>query len=346
MELNNRHRSIIRVLVDAPGIGISRIRELLGTGISIPTLNRDLKYLVDQKALIPLGRGRNRAYKVSEQSKLLDASIGDSYFQKDADERSGNNKFDPALLELLDTTELFTVEEKTELQGLQHRYTEKIATITEVLRRKEMERLTIELSWKSSQIEGNTYSLLETEQLLKDKQLAENKKPEEADMLLNHKTAMEYLAEGRVSVDPITLRSIEDIHTLLTNALGIERNLRKRVVRITGTTYQPPDNEYQIREYLERACEIINKKEFVYEKSMLAVLLISLLQPFEDGNKRTARITANGILMENGYCPLSYRGIKPIDYKKAMILFYEQGNITMFRDLFIEQAVFAVENYF
>jgi Fic family protein len=62
----------------------------------------------------------------------------------------------------------------------------------------------------------------------------------------------------------------------------------------------------------------------VFETALIIVLFISYIQPFEDGNKRTGRITGNGLLIENGYCPLSYRSIKPIDYKKAMILFYEQ----------------------
>ncbi|MEO6636916.1 MAG: Fic family protein [Ginsengibacter sp.] len=78
----------------------------------------------------------------------------------------------------------------------------------------------------------------------------------------------------------------------------------------------------------------------------LTILLISYIQPFEDGNKRTARIASNGILIENGYCPLSYRSIHPIEYKKAIILFYEQNNISAFKKLFIEQYGFAVTNYF
>jgi Fic family protein len=76
------------------------------------------------------------------------------------------------------------------------------------------------------------------------------------------------------------------------------------------------------------------------------VLFISYIQPFEDGNKRTGRITGNGILIENGYCPLSYRSVKPVDYKKAMILFYEQNNLAAYKKLFIEQFAFAVNKYF
>jgi len=165
-------------------------------------------------------------------------------------------------------------------------------------------------------------------------------------MLLNHKKAIDFIYQKKISLVPLNVFSIEDIHSILINDLGVSKNLRKRIVGITGTTYKPPDNEFQIREYLEKSCEIINKKKSFFEKALLCVLLISYIQPFEDGNKRTARITANGILIENGYCPLSYRSVQPLDYKKAMILFYEQNNILAFKKLFIEQIEFAIKNYF
>ena len=115
---------------------------------------------------------------------------------------------------------------------------------------------------------------------------------------------------------------------------------------ITGTAYTPPDNEFQIREYLEKSCDLINTKKSVFEKAMLTVLLISYIQPFEDGNKRAGRITGNAILIENGYCPLSYRSVTPLEYKKAMIIFYEQNNIEAYKKLFMEQYEFAIRNYF
>jgi len=176
--------------------------------------------------------------------------------------------------------------------------------------------------------------------------MAKDKDKSEAIMLLNHKTAIDYLYDHRITLSPLRVRDIEDIHSLLIKDLGVSKNLRKRPVGIIGTTYTPPDNEFQIREYLERACEIINHKNSIFEKALLVILLISLIQPFEDGNKRTWRIISNGILIGNGYCALSYRGVQPLDYKKAMILFYEQNNVSAFKKLFIDQYAFAVKNYF
>ena len=84
----------------------------------------------------------------------------------------------------------------------------------------------------------------------------------------------------------------------------------------------------------------------MFEKSLLALLLLSYIQAFNDGNKRIARMTSNAILIANGYCPISFRTVDSIDYKKAMLLFYEQNNISAFKQIFIEQFSFAVETYF
>lgn len=120
--------------------------------------------------------------------------------------------------------------------------------MSELAYRKEMERLGIDLSWKSSQIEGNTYSLLETERLLKDKQTAAGKTKEEATMLLNHKDALDFVLDMPDYLKELSMHKIEDIHSILTKELGIDRNIRHRRVGITGTNYRPLDNEFQIRE--------------------------------------------------------------------------------------------------
>src|SRR5690606_6144682 len=126
---------------------------------------------------------------------------------------------------------------------------------------KEFERLAIDLSWKSSQIEGNTYSLLETEKLLKEKETAVGKTKDEAIMLLNHKEALDFIIDNPGYLYPLSVSKIEDIHSILIKELAIERNLRKKRVGISGTNYRPLDNEFQISEALQKACEIVNNKD-------------------------------------------------------------------------------------
>jgi len=140
--------------------------------------------------------------------------------------------------------------------------------------------------------------------------------------------------------------SIEDIHSLLIKDLGTARNVRKRRIGISGTNYKPLDNEYQIKEALIDMCDLINGKPNVFEKALLTLVLLSYIQAFGDGNKRTARIISNAILISQGYCPISFRTIDSVAYKKAMLLFYEQNNITAFKQIFIDQFEFAVNTYF
>jgi Fic family protein len=126
----------------------------------------------------------------------------------------------------------------------------------------------------------------------------------------------------------------------------VDRNIRRRRVGISGTNYRPLENEFQIREALEAMCTLLNEKENIFSKALLALVLISYIQPFVDGNKRTGRIISNAILISNNYCAISFRTVDPVEYKKAMLLFYEQNNITEFKKIFIDQFEFAVKTYF
>ncbi len=271
----------------------------------------------------------------------------DTYFNQDIDERTVQKTFNFALInDIMPQVELFTAEELAKLNEAQQVFRQHLAEMTDIEYRKEMERLGIDLSWKSSQIEGNTYSLLETERLLKEKQTASGKTKEEAVMLLNHKDALDFILDVPDYLNLLTVSRIEEIHALLTKELGVERNIRHRRVGITGTNYAPLDNEFQIREALEDSVRLINAKEGVFDKALLALVLLSYIQAFTDGNKRTARIVSNGILIANGYCPISFRTVDSVDYKKAMLIFYEQNNIAAFKRIFIEQFLFAVNTYF
>ena len=271
----------------------------------------------------------------------------DTYFSQDQDKRQVQTSFNFDLIrQQLPVVTLFTDDEIALLNELQAEFKQHISEMTENEYRKEMERLGIDLSWKSSQIEGNTYSLLETERLLRESKTADGKTKEEAVMLLNHKDALRFVLDNPDYLQHLTISHIEDIHQLLTKELSVDRGIRHRRVGITGTNYHPLDNEFQIREALHDTCDLINSKENVFEKALLTLALLSYIQAFADGNKRTARITSNAILIANGYCPLSFRSVDSIDYKKAMLIFYEQNNLYAFKKIFIEQFEFAVREYF
>ena len=311
------------------------------------TMKRLLSAAVKEGNIETAGRGPATKYKLTPQALVTMPLDLATYFNKDIDEREVQESFNFDLIrDVLPKVEIFTKEELEVLNAAQMEFEKNTEGMTELEYRKEMERLGVDLSWKSSQIEGNTYSLLETERLLKDKQTASGKTKEEAVMLLNHKDALDFVLDAPDYLKELSVHRIEDIHSILTKELEVDRNIRHRRVGITGTNYRPLDNEFQIREALEDTCTLVNGKDNVFEKAILALVLLSYIHAFVDGNKRTARITSNAILIANGYCPISFRTVDSIDYKKAMLMFYEQNNIAAFKKIFIEQFLFAVKTYF
>ena len=311
------------------------------------TMKRLLATAVAKGDVVVEGKARATRYKLSDQAHLLMPLNLDTYFAQDVDEREVQTSFNFDLIrQQLPAVHLFTDEEMEHLNALQAEFRQHVSEMTENEYRKEMERLGIDLSWKSSQIEGNTYSLLETERLLRESKTADGKTKEEAVMLLNHKDALRFILDNPDYLGELTVSHIEDIHQLLTKELSVDRGIRHRRVGITGTNYHPLDNEFQIREAMHDTCDLINSRENVFEKALLVLVLLSYIQAFSDGNKRTARITSNAILIANGYCPLSFRSVDSIDYKKAMLIFYEQNNLYAFKQIFIDQFDFAVKEYF
>ena len=308
------------------------------------TISRDLEKLLLLGLLERKGAGRSAYYQFSPQYSAIRAVDIEAYFAVDTDKRNILEKFNFSVFNQMQN--IFTDGEKRQLAELQAIYQKKIRAIPVDALKKEMERLNIDFSWKSSKIEGNTYSLLQTEQLILNQREADGHAKEEATMILNHKQALEYILENKEDFHSISVRKIENIHTLLMNGLGVTGGLRKTLVRITGTKYAPLENEFQIREALERTCAWVNQKTDIFEKAILLMLLIAYIQPFVDGNKRTSRICGNALLQSYDACPLSYRSMDEIEYKKAVLLFYEQNNLSFFKTLFLKQFEFAVENYF
>lgn len=345
--IDNRKQQIVE-FVKAKGQCSSKdIFDGLGESYSYATLKRILTDLKTENYLITIGQGKGTKYLLSPAYELICPIDIESYYEKEIDERQIIENFNlEVITEVLKKYNSFTETELEKLSLLQKEYQKNISELSETEYKKELERLAIDLSWKSSQIEGNTYTLLETERLLKEKETASGKTKEEAVMLLNHKDALDFIIEHDDYLNPLTVSKIEDIHSILTKELAVERNLRKRRIGISGTNYKPLDNEFQILDALGTSCDVINSKESVFEKALLALVLISYIQPFMDGNKRTARIVSNAILMNEKHCPLSFRTVDSIDYKKAMLLFYEQNNISRFKEIFINQFEFAVETYF
>ncbi len=338
---------ILDFIKNNPVCSSQEILNGLSLKIGTTTIKRYLQDLIQEELVIPTGKNKARKYSISLSYDVLRRIDIDDYFSKEIDDRVIQNTYNQNLIkESLHKVALFTHQEIETLNNQLQLFKSNTSKLTLEEYSKEMERLAIDLSWKSSQIEGNTYTLLETELLLKEKQTASGRTKDEATMLLNHKEALDFILLQTNYINPLSVSRIEDIHSLLVKDLNISRNIRNGRVGISGTNYKPLDNSFQIREALEDMCQLINSKGNVFEKALLALVLISYIQPFSDGNKRTARIISNAILINNQYCPISFRTLESIEYKKAMLVFYEQSNINPFKRVFMNQFEFAVNTYF
>lgn len=346
-KLNTRQDAVLAFIEVNKKASIGQIFEYVQKNIgeiTRITISRDLEKMLELNLIERQGAGRAVTYQPSSQYSILKSINVEKYFSVDSDQRKIKEKFNFDIFGQLKN--IFTEAEKNKLLELNEIYRLKIKDISQDALKKEIERLNIDFSWKSSKIEGNTYSLLETEQLIKNQQEASGHTKDEAIMILNHKKSLEYIASKKKEFQVLTVPKIENIHSLLVDGLNVTKNLRKTLVGITGTNYKPLDNEFQIREALEKTCQLVNGTKNFFEKAIILMLLIAYVQPFVDGNKRTSRLSGNAILQSFDSCPLSYRSMDEIEYKKAILLFYEQNNISYFKDLFLKQFEFAVENYF
>lgn len=200
--------------------------------------------------------------------------------------------------------------------------------------RKVLEQLLIDLSWSSSRLEGNRYSLLATEELFRN---GVSDGDVDAVMLLNHKSAIEFLVDS-VPTQGLSMGLIRNLHAVLmqdlladTDALGAIRN---KVVNISDTTYVPAQAPSLLQEMLE---SIVNKARLIKNPIEAAFFLwvnLAYLQPFEDGNKRTSRLAANIPLMLYNCAPLPFLDVDPQDYALAMTGVYELRDVSLAVDLF------------
>lgn len=344
--LNNRQQKILEIFYPEQKISPKEILKKLDEKVTILTISRDLSELVELNYLERSGLGPATQYSLLPKALFLRQIDNQKYFSLEADNRNIISTFNLNIFSLLSKFPLFNSDELQELEELNSKFKNNYAQLSPTIIKKEVERVTIELSWKSSAIEGNTYSLLETERLIKEGSEAKGKKKTEAIMLLNHKKAIDYIFENKNIFKKINRSEIEQLHKIITKDLDITSNLRKTLVGITGTKFKPLDNQFQIIEAIDSFCELINGTSNIFAKSLYSILLLSYIQPFEDGNKRSSRILGNAILIANNSFPLPLRSVDENLYKEATLLFYEQNNLNLFKQIFIEQCHFSVDNYF
>jgi Fic family protein len=312
------------------------------------TIVRDLSFLEKNNILKKDGRGRAVSYKITREYLALEKIDVEKYFSLPFFQRNAMPLFDDEVFSILND-ELFSEEEIEKLEKNNEKYIETRNRLIEespAIFKREWERLLIELSWKSSEIEGNTYTLLETEALIKEMRFAKGRDQAEAQMILNHKKTLDFILANKNYFVDINLFKIKITHELLTDKIAIKKDFRDNPVGITGTIYRPMPKKEDIESAMKKLTETLLAARNPFTKAFIVLIMIAYIQPFEDGNKRTSRILANAILHANDKAMLSYRNIDTVEYKKAVVLFYEQNNISYIKEIFIQQFEFAVKNYF
>jgi len=223
----------------------------------------------------------------------------------------------------------------TRLKRLGKRFNSKLAAGTYA--KNITQRLLIDLSYNSSRLEGNTYSILDTERLVEIGEAADGKYDEETIMILNHKEAILFLIENaeELSITPFVIRNLHQIlsQDLLKNS-GACGQIRQIEVNITKSSYHPLNAPQQLEEFFTLLLRKAEKISDPFEQSFFLLMHLSYLQAFEDVNKRTARLSSNLPFIKDNLCPLSFVDVPKDDYVKSLIYFYETGDYTPALEVF------------
>jgi hypothetical protein len=201
-----------------------------------------------------------------------------------------------------------------------------------------LNRLLIDLSWNSSRLEGNTYSLLDTKRLVDFGQEAAGKDRREAQMILNHKAAIEFLVRSadEIGFDRLTLLNL---HALLADGLLEDPDspgrLRTILIGIDGSTYHPPGVPQLVAECFDQILATAGAVADPFEQALFVMVQLPYLQPFDDVNKRVSRLAANIPLIKGNLCPLSFIDVPKDIYTQATLGVYELNDIALLKDVFI-----------
>lgn len=326
---------------------IEMLFKALKSKISRRTLQRRLVALINEGLIIAEGKTRGRCYKL--HSKMP------------------RNMEDPSIIPLSSKARSIELQICQPIQARKHvsykrnfldqYHPNKTYYLAESLRKKLMglgktpmgekpagtyarqiyNRLLIDLSWNSSRLEGNTYSLLDTERLIQMGEMPEGKNIKEAQMILNHKAAIEFLLESAQTLE-INRFTILNLHAFLSNNLLSDPRacgqLRSISVGISHSVYLPLAVPQLIDECFEQIVDTARAIKDPFEQAFFMMVHLPYLQPFEDVNKRVSRLAANIPFIKQNLCPLSFVDVPEQTYINGLLAIYELNRVELLRDIF------------
>ena len=332
------------------GAAIEEIESALAVSPPRRTLQRRLALLVEQKRLSAEGRGRATRYRLPASEPPALPTPGDSAIPVSAEgdairrsiaaplQRRSPVGYNRAFLEAYRPNQTFYLPAEIRARLTELGQAPGVELPAGTYLRQVFHRLLIDLSWNSSRLEGNTYSLLETERLLEWGESAEGKDAREAQMILNHKAAIELLADQPAEIG-FNRYTICNLHALLSDNLLPDPQacgrLRARAVGITGTVFHPLEGPQVIEECFQQVLDTAEAIEDAFEQAFFAMVHLPYLQPFEDVNKRVSRLAANIPLIRRNLCPLSFVDVPGRDYIDGILGVYELNRVELLRDVFV-----------
>ena len=331
------------------GVGIDELRSTYNPAISNRTLQRKLAKLSENGNIIISGNARSTIYKLVIDHNEVVASNPSTLIPLSANslkliglvtapiqarmpigyQRNFLESYRPNVDSYLSKQELSKLAEfgNTPIDQPAGTYAQMI-----------LNRLLIDLSWNSSRLEGNTYSLLDTERLISRGEADDKKSAKDAQMILNHKDAIEFMVQ---TAEEITFNryTLQNLHAMLANNLlpdpQAPGRLRSIAVGITGSAYTPLGIPQMIEELFDLILEKARQIESPYEQSFFMMVHLPYLQPFDDVNKRVSRLSANISLIRANLSPLSFIDVPDDLYTQGMLAVYEVNEIDLLKDVFL-----------
>ena len=343
------------------GIGVRDIARELDAGIPRRTLQYRLGRLVRMGRVVREGQGPSTSYRlprgidievsaraespegrigveaVPGDLKRLRAELRQRYLSQPANQRPpvGYRR------EFLDdyrpnVSAYLSTEERTRLRRMGQLARTPAPAGTHA--RRILDRILIDLTWNSSRLEGNTYSLLDTKRLIEQGDPAAGRDIHETQMILNHKHAIEFLVDSADEVG-FDRRTILNLHAILAENLlpdpAAPGRLRRMPVGIGASAYRPLDVPAQVEECFIRVLSTAQVIDDPFEQALFCLVQIPYLQAFDDVNKRVSRLAANIPFIKNNLSPLSFNDVPLDDYTDAVLLVYEQNETRLLKNLFL-----------
>jgi hypothetical protein len=339
------------------GLNLVEIARVLEGDVPRRTLQYRLKHLVDQGRLVPQGEKRWMRYRIpmamtARPIATADAQVNEAVVTVPLSPDSKNIQryvrrplaarrpvgYDRAFLDAYrpNVSAYLSEEERSRLRALG---TSAIgAQPAGTYAKQILNRLLIDLSWNSSRLEGNTYSLLDTKRLIDFGEEAVGKERIEAQMILNHKDAIEFLV-GSAEEIGFNRHTLLNLHALLANNLLADPEamgrLRRIAVGIEKSAFHPLEVPHLIEECFEQILATAAAVADPFEQSFFVMVQLPYLQPFDDVNKRVSRLAANIPLIKANLMPLSFADVPTKSYTDAVLGIYELNKIDLLKDLFI-----------